>query len=97
MGENRKLEARVRAKGLWEFFGTSAIVHTTQLQRAISVLTIISYRRWNFRVMDVARAFLKSAHLGIVIYAKTPYFSECKDVETREVSKPLYGLRTYSL
>ena len=58
------------------------------------MLSVIPYRRWRFRVTDVARGFLKSVAFEWETYAQSPY----GDGETRntmwKLSKPLYGIST---
>ena len=60
VGENRKLDSRFRATGFQEFAETDASAPTVQLQSIRAVLAVIAYLRWNFRAIDVSRAFLAS-------------------------------------
>ena len=55
--ENRKSRARLRVKGFQEFAESKASEPTVQLQITGMCLDVIAYRKWNFRVMDVTRAF----------------------------------------
>ena len=55
--ENRKLDAILRVKGFREILDANASAPTVQLQSIRSVLAVIAYRRWDFRAMDVSRAF----------------------------------------
>ena len=62
--ENRKLDARYCVNGFHEFSDTDASAPTVQLQIIMVVLAVIAYRKWDFRVMDVSRAFPRSEPLG---------------------------------
>ena len=57
VGENRKIDARFRVKRFQEFVETNASAPTAQLQRIRVALSVIAYRKRNFRAMDVSRAF----------------------------------------
>ena len=70
--ENRKLDARFRAKGSQEFSETNASAPTVQLQSIMSVLAVVAYRMWNFRAMDVSRAFRGPGALKRDAYARPP-------------------------
>ena len=57
--ENRKLDARFRVKCCREFAESNASTPTVQIQRIRLCSAAISYRKWDFMVMDVSRAFLR--------------------------------------
>ena len=73
VGDIRKLDARFLANGCREFAGANASAHTAQLQSIRVELSVISYRRWGFRVVDDTSAFLKSVPAESEICAKLPY------------------------
>ena len=56
-------------------------------------LALIAYGKWNFRVMDVSWAFLRSGHWKRDTYGKLPEESE-KDNVARKLLKPLFVLST---
>ena len=72
IGENRKLDARFRAKCSQEFVETNAAAPTVKLQIICLALAVIWYRKWNFRAMGVSREFLRSGPLKRDTYAKPP-------------------------
>ena len=72
LGENRKPGERFCAKGFQEVVEKNAASPTVQLQSIRIVLAVIAYRKWNFRVMGVSRAFLRSELLEMETYAKLP-------------------------
>ena len=73
--------------------GTNASAPTVQLQRIRVVLAVIAYRRWNFRAVDVSRAFLRSEALKRDTYLELPDVVEKGNI-ARKLLKPLYGLIT---
>ena len=73
--------------------GKNAASPTVQLQSIRIVLAVIAYRKWNFRVMGVSRAFLRSEPLGRDTYVKLPEGVEQENVAWK-LLKPLYGLST---
>ena len=93
LGENRKLDARFCVKGFQELVEANAAAPTVQLQSIRIALAVIAYRGWNFRVMDVSRAFLMSKPLERNTYAKLPDGADQDNVAWGLI-KPLYGLRT---
>ena len=76
VGENRKLGDRFCVKGLQEFAGANESSVTVQLQISIVVLAVVAHRKWNFRVMDVSRAFLRSRPLKRDTCVKLPDWVE---------------------
>ena len=62
VGENRKLDAIFCVKGPRKFAAPNASAPTVKLQRIRLFLDVIAYRKWNFRAIDVSRAFLRSEH-----------------------------------
>ena len=56
-------------------------------------LAVTAYRKWDFRAIDVSRAFLMSEPLKRDAYVKLPEWEE-KDNVAWELLKPLYGLST---
>ena len=54
---------------------TNASATTAKLQSSRGLLSIIAYIKWNSRVTDAARAFLKSGSLDLDIYLAPPLFS----------------------
>ena len=91
--KNRKLDARFRAKCFQEFAESNASAPTVQLQIIRLCLSLIAYRKWNFRVSDVSRAIPRSEHLKREAYVKLPEGVE-KGNSARKLLKPLYGLST---
>ena len=67
VGENRKLDTGFHAKGFQEFAEPNASAPTVQLQSIREALAVIAYRRWNFRAMDVSRAFCGSGPLNVTL------------------------------
>ena len=57
------------------------------------MIAVIAYRKWNFRAMNVSRAFLRSWPLKRENYAVLPGGEEKDDI-ARKLLKPLYGLST---
>ena len=90
---NRKLDARFCVNGFQEFSDPTAPAPTVQLQSIVLRLAVIADRKWNFRVMDVSRAFSMSGPLKRDTYVKLPAWVE-KDNVARKLLKPLYGLST---
>ena len=70
--ENRKLDARFCVEVFQEFAESNASAPTVQLQRIRLCLAAISYRKWDFRVMGVLRAFLRSEPLKRDTYVQLP-------------------------
>ena len=60
------------ATGFHGFVEANASAPTAKFQAIRVVLAVIAYRKWNFRVMDVSRAFLMSGPLKRETYAKHP-------------------------
>ena len=56
-------------------------------------MALTAYRKWNFRVTDVSRAFLSSEPLWRDTYVKLPDGVE-EEISDWEILKPLYGMRT---
>ena len=63
-------------KGFQEVVGKDAASPTVQLQSIRIALAVTAYRKWNFRVVGVSRAFLRSEPLGRDTYAKLPEGAE---------------------
>ena len=59
IGENRILDARLRAKRSQEFANKNSPTPTIQLQSLRSCMVVIAYRKWNFRTLDVSMVSLK--------------------------------------
>ena len=93
VGENRKLDSRFGVKGFQEFAATNAAAPTAPLQIIMLVLDVIAYRKWNFRVMDVSRAFRMSEPLKRDTYVKLSDVVE-KDNVAWWILKPMYGVIT---
>ena len=91
--ENRKLDSRFRVKCFQEFVKTNESAPTAQLQIVRLLLAVIGYRKWNFRAVDVSRAFLRSVASKRDTFAKLPDVVE-KDNVSWKLLKPLYGLST---
>ena len=70
LDENRKLDARFCAKCFQEFVETNTSSPMVQLQIIRLCLAVIAYRRWDFRVMDISMALLRSAPLKWDTYAQ---------------------------
>ena len=58
--EDIKLDSVFCVKGFRDFAEPNASAPTVQLQIIRLCLAVIAYRKWNFRVMDVSRAFSMS-------------------------------------
>ena len=67
-----KLDARFCVKGFQELVEANAASPTAQLQSIRIALAVIAYRKWNFRAVDVSRAFLRSKPLERNTYVKLP-------------------------
>ena len=93
LDENRKLDARFCVKGFQELVEANAAAPTVQLQSIRIALAVIAYRGWNFRVMDVSRAFLRSKPLGGNTYVKLPDGAGQDNLACGD-NKALYGLST---
>ena len=89
-----EFDARFCLMGFREFGTTNASSSAAQLQNTRLSLTVISYRMWNFRNMDVSRSFLKSRPLERGISAKPPHGAQKNSNTTWKLAKPLYGLAT---
>ena len=76
--ENRKSDARFFVIRLQECADQNASPPTVQLQRIRMCLAVIAYRKWNFRVTVVSRAFLMSKPLERNTYANLPEGGEEK-------------------
>ena len=72
VGGNRKVDAILRVKWFQEFVEPNAYAPTVQLQGIRAVLDVIAYRKWEFRVMDVSRAFMRFGHLKSETYSELP-------------------------
>ena len=72
LDENRKLDARFCVKGFQELVEANAAAPTVQLQSIRIALAVITYRRWNFRAVDVSRAFPRSKPLERNTYVELP-------------------------
>ena len=91
VGENRKLDARFFVKGIREFAESTTSSPSVQLQSIRLRLAVIAYRKWNFRAMDVSRAFLTAEPLGRDTYVKLPQGVDEDNVDWK-LLKPMYGL-----
>ena len=80
-------------KGFREFAESNASAPAVQLHSIRMCLAVIAYRMWNFGVMDVSRAFLRSGPLERESYVQLPLGAE-KGNFAWEILKPLYGLST---
>ena len=67
---------------------------TAKLQRIRGILSVIAYRFWNFREVDVSRDFLKSGTLARDIPEKPPLGAEKNWNTNWELAKPIYGSDT---
>ena len=92
VGENRKLDAGFRVKGIREFAESNASSPTVQLQSLRMCLSVIAYRKWNSRAMNVSRAFVRSGPLELDTYAQLPRGVEKGNISWK-LLKPVYGLR----
>ena len=63
LDENRQLDDRFCVEGFQEFVEPNASAPKVQLQIIRLFLSVIAFRKWDFRVMDVSRAFLRSEPL----------------------------------
>ena len=63
METKKKLGAGISVKGFQELVEDSASAPAVKLQSVRIALTVIAYRKWNFRVMDFSRAFLRRRDL----------------------------------
>ena len=93
MGGNRKLDSGFRVKCLQEFTEPNASAPKVQLQIIRLCLAVIAFRKWDFGVMDVSRAFLRPGPLKRETYVQLPKGVE-DDRVSWKLSKPLYGLST---
>ena len=74
IGSGRRLGARFCAIGYLEGAGVNASERTSHFRSFRVLLSIIAYTKWNFREMDVSRAFVKTKPLAGNIYVAPPYF-----------------------
>ena len=79
--------------GFREFVDSNASAPTVQLQNIMVVLSVIAYRKWDFRAMDVSSAFLTCGHLERETYAELPDGAEKENIACG-LLRPLYGMRT---
>ena len=91
VGENRKLDARFFVKCPHEFVEKNAPAPTVQLQIIRVFLSLIAYRKWNFRAMGVSRAFsmygaLKSETYATYGHLKRETYAKLPDGEKRKCS-----------
>ena len=79
----------------WQFFESSLGEMRHSLQCSCRVIESgyrQFYMKWNFRMIDVARSFLKSSPLGWTKAAQPPYSSDSKEAAMWVLAKPIYGL-----
>ena len=93
VGQNRKLDAWFRVKCFQWFVETNASAPMVQLQSIRVVLDVIAYRKWNYREMDVPKAFLRRGALERETYSELPGGVETKNISCG-LPKPRYGLIT---
>ena len=93
MGGNRKLDSGFRVKCLQEFTEPNASAPKVQLQIIRLCLAVIAFRKWDFRVMGVSVAFLRSEPLKRGAYVQL-HKGVADDRVAWKLSKPLCGLST---
>ena len=81
-------------EGFQETIGTNSPTPTAKLPTLRVFLSVVSYRKWNSRVVAVSRAFLKSKHSGREIYAAHPLSPGGNPDARWELPRPLYGSAT---
>ena len=69
---NRKLDARFCVEGFREFAEPNASAPTVQLQSIRLFPSIVAFRKWDFRVMDVPMELLGSEPFKRGTYAQLP-------------------------
>ena len=74
--------------------GRNASAPKAQLLILIMFLSSIAYRKWNFRVTGISRAFVKSKALVADVYVAPPLFHGKGQSARWKLSKPLHGLAT---
>ena len=94
MGENRKSNARLCAYGSQAFVGLNSPAPALQLKSLRDPPSTISYRKWNFRVVDVPRSFLKYGPLERKKYSAPPSAPESGESVMMRLITPLYALST---
>ena len=72
LDENRKLDAGFYVKGFREFAESNAYATTVQFQSIRLLLAVIAFRKWDFRAMDVSRAFMRSEPFKRGTYVQLP-------------------------
>ena len=68
IGEKRKLDAKLRLGRSQEVVNKNSIAPSIQLQSLGGFLTVIAYRRWNFRTLELSKAISKQEKQGSATY-----------------------------
>ena len=88
---DRKLDARLCIRGFLEDLDKSASAPTVCINTIRSILSLVPVLGWDFRVLDISRAYLQSNDLFRTVYMKPPAQTE-EDGVYWLVKKPVYGL-----
>ena len=70
--EKRKLVERLCLERSQEFANKNSTESTIQLQSLRGCLTVIAYRRWNFRALVVPNGSIKQEKQGLATYIQFP-------------------------
>ena len=88
----RKLDARLRAKGFAETILNNCSAPTVSINTLRTIYAISPIKKWDFRVIDISRAYLQAFDLERALYMKPPQGAEDNPEKMWRVKKPLYGL-----
>jgi len=88
----RKLDARLCAQGYTETMLESCSAPTISINTLRSVLGIVPIKKWKFRVIDIARAYLQADNLDRAVFTQPPKGAEVNDKLVWLLKKPVYGL-----
>ena len=90
---NRKLGARLRARGFAEMRAEIVSAPTMSNNALRTIPGIAPIKRWGFRVIDISRAYLQSYDLERALFTQPPPGAEKASNRTWRVKKPVSGLR----
>ena len=89
----RKLDARLRARGFRETMTENVSAPTVDIATIRVALGITPIKKWNFRVTDISRAYLQAHNLERTVILQPPKGVENDPEIGWKCIKPIYGLR----
>ena len=89
---NRKLDARLCARGFRETMTENVSAPTVDIATIRVALGIIPIKKWSFRVIDISRAYLQAHDLERTVILQPPKGTEPDDAIVWKCVKPIYGL-----